>query len=104
MPTAIFMVASYLLFGAISLVLTDSEFFVTNIWDQLGRALANVLLWVVIPLQNFDVTDMLSGGELIEFSFIGNLFVNYFLLRGVPLFLFGMLLYRRREMGSAVRK
>jgi len=32
------------------------------------------------------------------------LFYKYFLLRGVPLFVFGIWLYWRREMGSAVRK
>ncbi len=104
MPTAIFMVASYLAFGALGMVLTDSEFFVASAWDQVGQTLAQILLWIVIPLQKFDVTDLLSTGELIEYSYIGELFVNYFLLRGVPLFLLGMFFYWRREMGSAVRK
>lgn len=104
MPTAIFMVVSYLLFGSLSMILTDTSFFISTAWDKIGNILARCLLTVVIPLQNFDVTDMLSGGELIEFSFIGKLFFEYFLLRGVPLFLLGIWLYRRREMGSAVRK
>ena len=104
MPTAIFMVVSYLLFGSLSMILTDASFFISTAWDKLGNILAKTLLLVVIPLQNFDVTDMLSGGELIEFSFIWKLFFEYFILRGVPMFLFGIWLYRRREMGSAVRK
>lgn len=104
MPTAIFMVASYLLFGALSVILTDSEFFVASVWDRTGQMLAAALLKVIIPLQNFDVTDLLSGGDLIEFSLIGELFCKYFLLRGMPLFLLGIWLYCRREMGSAVRK
>ena len=104
MPTAIFMVVNYLLFGSLGMILTDSEFFVTNVWDSLGQFLAQCLLFIVIPLQKFDVTDLLSNGELIEFSYIGELFVNYFILRGMPLFLLGMFLYWRREMGSAVKK
>ena len=105
MPTAVFMVASYLLFGALSMVLTDSAFFVESNWDKMGQALAQILLMVVIPLQRFDVTDMLSNGDLIEYAFIfKELFLSYFLLRGVPLFVFGIWLYWRREMGSAVRK
>ena len=104
MPTAVFMVASYLLFGALAMVLTDSSFYVSSIWDHAGQFLAQVLLLVVIPLQRFDVTDLLSGGDLIEFSFIGELFFKYFLLRGVPLFIFGIWLYCRRELGAAVRK
>ena len=104
MPTAVFMVVSYLLFGALAMVLTDESFFTSNIWDHAGKFLANILLLIVIPLQRFDVTDLLSNGDLIEFSLIGELFFNYFLLRGVPLFLLGIWFYMRREMGAAVRK
>ena len=86
------------------MTLTDSSFFVSSVWDHAGQFLAQALLLVVIPLQRFDVTDLLSGGDLIEFSFIGELFVNYFLLRGVPLFIFGIWLYCRRDLGAAVRK
>ena len=98
------MVASYLLFGALSVVLTDPDFFASTVWDHAGQFLANTLLLVIIPLQRFDVTDLLSNGDLIEFSMIWDLFFKYFLLRGVPLFLIGIWLYSRREMGSAVRK
>ena len=104
MPTAVFMVVSYLLFGSFSMILTDSEFFVGSGFDRLGQVVAGWLLKVVIPLQRFDITDMLAGGELIEYGFIGQLFLRYFILRGVPLFLLGIWLYRRRELGAAVRK
>ena len=104
MPTAIFMVISYLLFGSFSTLLTDQEFYASTAWDHLGQGLAKLLLMVVIPLQGFDVTDLLSSGELIEFNYIGKLFLYYFVLRGMPLFLLGIWLYRRRELGLAVRK
>ena len=104
MPTAVFMVASYLLFGSFSMILTDSEFFVSSTMDKFSQILANILLTVVIPLQRFDITDLLSGGDLIEFSLIGKLFFEYFLLRGLPLFLFGIWMYRKRELGLVVRK
>ena len=98
------MVASYLLLGSFSALLTDKAFFVSTTWDHIGQGLARLLLLIVIPLQAFDVTELLSTGELIEFSLIGQLFLEYFVLRGVPLFLFGMWMYRRRELGLAVRK
>ena len=104
MPTALFMVASYLLFGALGVILTGSEFFVASAWDLIGKNMAELLLLIVIPLQKFDVTDLLSNGELIEFSYIGELFFRDFICRGVPLFLLGIYLYWRREMGAAVRK
>ena len=104
MPTAVFVVASYLLLGSFSTLLTDQSFFVSTAWDQIGQNLAKLLLIIVIPLQAFDVTELLSTGELIEFSLIWRLFFNFFILRGLPLFLFGMWMYRKRELGLAVRK
>ncbi len=104
MPTAVFMVISYLLFGALSMILTDASFFVSGAMDSIAQILAKALLLIVIPLQRFDVTDMLSNGDLIEFSLIGELFFNYLVMRGVPLFLLGIALYVCREMGAAVRK
>ena len=104
MPTAVFVVASYLLLGSFSTLLTDQSFFVSTAWDQIGQNLAKLLLVVVIPLQAFDVTELLSTGELIEYSLIWKLFFHYFLLRGMPLFLFGIWMYRKRELGLAVRK
>ena len=104
MPTAVFVVASYLLLGSFSTLLTDQSFYVSNAWDQIGQNLAKLLLLVVIPLQAFDVTELLSTGELIEYSLIWKLFFHYFLLRGLPLFLFGIWMYRKRELGLAVRK
>ena len=86
------------------MILTDSEFYVGSGFDKLGQGLAGWLLKVIIPLQKFDITDMLADGELIEYGFIGQLFLRYFVLRGVPLFLLGIWLYRRRELGAAVRK
>ncbi len=104
MPTAVFVVASYLLLGSFSTLLTDQSFYVSTAWDQIGQNLAKLLLLVVIPLQAFDVTELLSTGELIEYSLIWKLFFHYFLLRGLPLFLFGIWMYRKRELGLAVRK
>lgn len=104
MPTAIFMMVSYLLFGSIASLLTDDSYFISNNWDKMAQMLSHALLLIVIPLQAFDVTELLANGELIEFSFIGKLFLEYFLLRGVPLCLFGIWLYSRKELALAVRK
>ena len=104
MPTAVFMVASYLLLGSFSALLTDQSFFVSTTWDHIGQNLAKLLLTIVIPLQAFDVTELLSTGELIEYSLILRLFLQCFVFRGMPLFLFGIWMYRRRELGLAVRK
>ena len=104
MPTAVFLVVSYLMLGSFSTLLTDQSFFISSTWDQIGQNLAKLLLVIVIPLQAFDVTGLLSTGELIEYSLIWKLFLHYFILRGMPLFLFGIWMYRKRELGLAVRK
>ena len=104
MPTAIFMVISYLLFGSFATLLTDQSFYISTSFDKIGQLIAEAVLLVVIPLQAFDVTDLLANGELVEFSFIWELFFKYFILRGIPFFLFGIWCYRRRELGLVVRK
>ena len=98
------MVASYLLFGSFSMILTDAEFYAASAVDHLGQFIAAKLLWLVIPLQRFDITDMLAGGYLIEYAFIGELFLKYFVLRGLPLFVIGIIIYNLRELGAAARK
>ena len=104
MPTAIFMVISYLLFGSFATLLTDQSFYISTSFDRMGQFIAEAVLLVVIPLQAFDVTDLLASGELVEFSFIWELFFKYFILRGVPFVLFGIWCYSRRELGLVVRK
>ena len=103
MPTAIFVVISYLLFGSFSVFLV-SHTVNSNTVERLGQGLAEFVLRIVIPLQRFEVTDLVAGGELIEWSLIGKLFWSYFILRAVPVFLFGIYFYRRRELGLVIRK
>jgi hypothetical protein len=55
-------------------------------------------------MQEFEISNLVSNGELVEWTFIGKLFLTYFVLRALPLFLIGMWLYWRREMGLVIRK
>jgi hypothetical protein len=75
-----------------------------DVATALGYYVSKILLWTVIPMQNFEVTYFVARGELIEWGFIGALFIKYFLLRGVPLFLLGIYFYWRRELGLVIRK
>lgn len=103
MPTAIFVVISYLLFGSFASYMAETSFF-GGAADYIGYYVGKLLLIVVIPVQKFAVTDMMSQGELIEWSFIGSMVLSYLVLRALPLFLFGIWMYRRREMGLVIRK
>ncbi len=103
MPTAIFVVISYLLFGSFASYMAETSFF-GGAADYLGYYVGKLVLLVVIPIQKFAVTEMVSQGELIEMSFIGGLILSYLVLRALPLFLFGIWMYRRREMGLVIRK
>jgi hypothetical protein len=103
MPTAIFLVMSYLMFGSVATFMVSSGMG-KDVATALGYYVSKILLWTVIPMQNFEVTYFVARGELIEWNFIGTLFLNYFILRGVPLFLLGIYLYWRRELGLVIRK
>ena len=104
LPTAVFVNASYLLFGAISIFMTDKDYYVNGVIDRVGQFVANALLTVVIPLQSFEVTDLVAGGELVEWSMIWHLIWFYLLCRALPLVLFGIYMYWRRELGLVIRK
>lgn len=100
LPTAIFLSVAYLFFGSFATYLAESA----SASDTFIKILSDVLLFFVIPLQKFGVTDMVSKGELIELSFMGMLILSYFILRTLPLVLVGMFIYKRREIGLVVRK
>jgi len=104
LPTAVFVTASYLLFGALSVFMTDKDYFVNGAVDKAGQFVANMLLTVVIPLQRFEVTDLVSGGELIEWGFLWHLVWYYLGCRALPLVLAGIYFYWRRELGLVIRK
>ena len=103
MPMAIFVVASYLFFGAFSTFVVNLES-VSGISDEIGMMLAKAILAVVIPLQEFDSTDFLADGKLIEWSFIAELVWKFLFCRALPIYLFGLWAYHRRELGLVIRK
>lgn len=102
MPTAVFVVISYLLFGSLAVYILNQSY-VSGVGDQMARLIANVLLKVVIPLQVFDVTGLVSHGELVEFAYVGRILYYYF-PRALVLFALGIFMYRRRELGLIIRK
>ncbi|MBU8901399.1 MAG: hypothetical protein KOO69_01530 [Victivallales bacterium] len=103
MPTAVFVVMSYLLFGSIATYVVDSTYF-SGAGDVIAYWVGKAILFGVIPMQNFEVTNYVANGELIELTLMGKLFLQYFVLRAVPFFLLGMYLYKRRELGLVIRK
>ena len=103
LPTAIFVAISYMLFGSIAKSMVNQEY-LAGIADHFGQWIAQLLLWIVIPLQAFDVSGLVANGEVVELAYFWRLFLHYFIIRAVPLFLLGMILYRRRELGLVIRK
>ena len=103
MPTAVFVVMSYLLFGSIASYMVDTTYF-SGAGDVIAYWVGKILLLAVIPMQKFEVTNYVANGELIELTLMGKLLLQYFVLRAVPFFLLGMWLYKRRELGLVIRK
>ncbi|HBC86449.1 MAG TPA: hypothetical protein DCZ94_05800 [Lentisphaeria bacterium] len=113
MPMAVFVVFSYLLVGicASYIINIESEFGDVHelvqyeAWHETAaRIVSRSILWGIIPMQKFEVSDIVANGELIELSFMGRTVFDFFILRGVPIFIIGVLLYRRRELGLIIRK
>jgi hypothetical protein len=113
MPTAVFVVLSYLLLGIFATFVIDiesqysddEELSQLEEWHEtVGRVVSHTLLWGIIPMHKFEVTDEVANGELIETKFIAKTFFEFFILRGLPIFLVGIWLYRRREMGTIIQK
>ena len=108
MPTAVFLTLSYLITGLFSSYLLASidatggdnlEFM-----DQVGTFLAKLMVSLLIPVQDFFVSGHLATGTLIEFSYLGSLLFVNIVLKGLPLGLFGIWLYWRRELALAMKQ
>lgn len=103
MPTAIFVVISYLLFGSFAIYMSGMSY-ISGAADQFAQSIAKVLLWIVIPLQAFEASTQVANGELLEWSAIWQVVWFYFLCRALPLFALGIYFYCRRELGLVIRK
>ncbi len=103
LPTAVFCSFAYLFVGVLSQFWATQRSY-PELTARIGYYVAKGVLFFVVPLQHFDATELVSNGELVEFSMLGNLFLFSVLLRTVPLFLLGGLIYRNRELAMAVRR
>lgn len=104
LPTAVFVSICYLVFGFVSSFMTDKDYYINNAMDRVGQWIARAILNVVVPLVNFDVTDLIADGELVEWSLIWHLASSCLLIRALPLALFGIYFYWRREIGLEIKK
>ena len=104
LPTAVFVSICYLLSGFVSTFMTDEDYYVNGTMDRIGQWIARVILDVVVPLGRFDVTDLIADGELVEWALIWNITSSCLLIRALPLALFGIYFYWRREIGLEIKK
>ncbi len=103
MPTAIFAVLSYMFLGSVApLVMTTRQLADPSKYS--GYWIGKIAMMIVAPLQEFEIAQKIAGGELVEFSYIGSLTFQYYILRALPFILLGMWLYWRRELGLVIRK
>ncbi len=117
MPCAVFICVAYILFGVFSdYMISIDEMYndgmeekldlssLEAVHDYVGKKVSRFIVTVAVPVQRLDVSDKLSDGELIENSAIAVAFFKYFILRGLPLFVFFVWLYSKRELGAVIRK
>ncbi len=112
-PVAIFSVISYLKIGAFASYLIGIEnkmldmggpATTTDIHEWIGNVVSKALLIFIIPMQHFEVSDLLAGGELIEWSLISKVILFNVIVKGFPLVVLGIWLYKRREIGLVIKK
>ena len=108
LPISIFFSAAYMLTGGLANYMVtsipDSIDFQTEYTGSFGYKFGELMLNLIVPLQDFFVTGYLANGELIDFPFIGVLFAKDFLLRMLPVFLFGAWIYTRRELALVSKR
>ena len=108
LPIAIFVSAAYMLTGGLANYMVtsipDSIDFQAEYTGSFGYKFGELMLNLIVPLQDFFVTGYLANGELIDFPFIGMLFAKDFVLRMLPVFLFGAWIYTRRELALVSKR
>ncbi len=118
MPIAVFLVVSYLFFGGISDFLVTGEVemaeldeleetqaaFTTSLDTKISRYVSHALLTVIPAPQKFEVSDLVSSGQLVEVSLMWRIILQYLLFRGMPVCLLGIWIYTVREVGLVIRK
>ena len=108
LPISIFFSAAYMLTGGLANYMVtsipDSIDFQTEYTGSFGYKFGELMLNLIVPLQDFFVTGYLANGELIDFPFIVVLFAKDFLLRMLPVFLFGAWIYTRRELALVSKR
>jgi len=107
LPTSVFLAASYGLLCIFAVYLMGSFAEMgdsLSFGDRIARALSEGVFFLLIPVRDFFLTTELATGQLIDFARIGRLIFYNIVLRGLPLFLAGMLLYTRRELALAMKR
>ena len=103
--TAIFATFAYLGFGFLADVFLAKNFVnrVEGI-NWLMIQISKYIHMIIIPVQNFDFSEQLSTGELIEWDRVLSITLTYIVFKAVPIMIFGIWLYWRKELGLMIKK
>ena len=108
LPIAIFFSASYLLVGSLASYMVTSIpnviDFQAEVTETFGYKFGVLMLNLIVPLQDFFVTGQLANGELVSVKFIALLIGKDIILRVLPVFLFGVWVYTRRELALDAKR
>ncbi len=102
--TAVFVASFYLIFSFFFSPSGDSALLAVTAGEEIINILQTMIQFVTIPIKYFDITSLLSNGELIEFEYIGWLSLKIIVFRCIPIFFVGIWAYSKRELGLVIRK
>lgn len=107
LPIAIFFSVTYLLAGIVSDYLVSTIMAIPgykmDAMETYGVFTSNIFLVLLVPIQDFFITEQLSNGELLGWSAMFRTFFFDIVLRSMPFYLLGTLLYTRREIAIVMK-
>lgn len=107
LPVAVFVIIAYLLFGSVgNFILSRNEVFLKNdnIQSKIGYNLSKTLLKIITPIQEFQLSEYVSTGMLIENDIIIEIIKKYFLIQFLIISGIGIYVFNKREFGMVVKK
>ncbi len=107
-PVALFLAFSYVIFGAVLVAMEpatpEDDIIPQNPFMRGLYIFRNLIKYVIVSVNEFNLVDHLTRGRLIEFTTIGVLASLILLLRGGIIAFLGIWLFNRRELGKVIRR
>ncbi len=105
LATGIFLTLAYLIWGvATRFVLdlfTNTAVAPHTFFEKINYYAGQYIDYILFNPSAFAAQEKLSSGELVEYSYMGDIFFIQFIIKVLPIFLLGLWIYSKRELALA---